>query len=62
MELYEKRTETISMKTKLSVRIKIKHIADFNDRSISNQIERFLKEKITEWEKKYGPIPLPEQP
>lgn len=50
------------MKTKTSTKHKLLHIAKVNDRSMSNQIERFLREKIEEWEAKNGVIPFPAQP
>jgi len=40
---------------------KISKIAELEDRPLQWQIRKFVKEKIHEWERKHGSIPLPER-
>ena len=39
---------------------KLSHISDFNGRTKNREIEQVLKKYVTEFERRYGPIPVPE--
>jgi len=39
---------------------KLSHIAEFNGRTKNREIEQTLKQRVSDFEKKYGPIPVPD--